>query len=114
MSTVRVGSFLVRPAVFYGFIAFAAASLVLLAITNMTSLVLNLACPVLPGESLELTSADLSRSDALLEEFIREKIVLPAPKGVPYNLTWPWKTEQSEGQIKVIKELFKNVVGRLS
>ena len=102
--------FLVRPGVFYGLLVFALSSIVFLALCNVASFVFRYNCPVLPSERLELTSEDLRRSDALLEEFIREKVVLPAPKDVPYNLTRPETVEQSEGQIKVIKELFKNEV----
>ena len=102
--------FLVRPGVFYGLLVLVLSSIVFLALCNVASFVFRYNCPVLPSERLELTSEDLRRSDALLEEFIREKVVLPAPKDVPYNLTWPETVEQSEGQIKVIKELFKNEV----
>ena len=51
-----------------------------------------------------------SQFDPALDEQIRESLILPAPRFLPYNLSEPQKLEQSEGQIKVIKELFKEQV----
>ena len=64
-----------------------------------------------PGESSQSVVEPLridESYDPILDQTIREKLILPAAKFVPYNLSEPDKVEQSEGQIKVIKELFKN------
>ena len=50
------------------------------------------------------------QSDHRLIDVVREKIIMPPPMTVPYNFSEPLVVEQSQGQIHVIKELFKNVV----
>ena len=50
------------------------------------------------------------QTDPRLIDVVREKIVMPPPKHVPYNLMSPFKKEQSQGQVEVIKELFKDDV----
>ena len=62
------------------------------------------------GKPRGLEKLSLSTYMPILDEQIREKLILPAAKFVPYNLSQPKKSEQSEGQVKVILELYKEQV----